>query len=250
MKERWILTGICIIVAVIVAVISLDFGALARNVQTGAAEHVLLIDPGHGGMDGGAVGSDGTSEKDINLAIAEELKKAAEDYGWQVIMTRESDRWLCTSEEGSIRARKTEDLLNRREMIREYEPDIAVSIHLNSFKEDPSVSGVQVFYPDSGGEDAVLQQCRTFAETLQASLMKELDVKKERTAMAKRDVLLFREVICPIVIVECGFLSNPEEAQLLKTGDYQCRTAQGIMAGITEFTGVEKEIDIEIIDSF
>lgn len=250
MAEKRFVIIISIIAALVIAIISLDCGAIIRSVQSGTPDHVLLIDPGHGGMDGGAVSGDGTSEKNINLAVALELADAASEYGWQVIMTRSTDEWLCSTEEGSIRSRKTEDLLSRREMITDYEPELAVSIHLNSFKEDPSVSGAQVFYPDSGGSEGMLQQCREFAETLQRNLPAGADKDKHRTAMVKDDVMIFKEVICPVVIIECGFLSNPQEADLLKTKEYQQELAQGIMAGITEFTGVEKKTDIELIDSF
>jgi len=250
MAEKRIVSVIGIIVALIIAIISLDCGNFIRSVQSEASEHVLLIDPGHGGMDGGAVSADGTSEKNINLAVALELADAASECGWQVIMTRSTDEWLCGTEEGSIRSRKTQDLISRREMIKDYGPELAVSIHLNSFKEDPSVSGAQVFYPDSGGSEAILQQCREFAEILQENLPASADGHKQRTAMVRDGVMIFKEVICPVVIVECGFLSNPGEAELLKTKEYQREMAQGIMAGITEFTGFEKKSDIELIDSF
>ena len=250
MAERRILIIISFVAVLAFAIISLDCGVLIRSVQSDSTEHVLLIDPGHGGMDGGAVSSDGTSEKNINLAVALELAEAASESGWQVVMTRSKDEWLCGTEEGSIRARKTQDLLSRREMIIDYRPELAVSIHLNSFKEDPSVCGAQVFYPDTGGSGEVLEQCRKFAETLQADLPDGMGSDKQREAMVKDDVMLFKEVICPVVIVECGFLSNPVEAELLKTEKYQQELAMGIMAGITEFTGVEKKTDIELIDSF
>ena len=250
MAEKRFVIIICIIVTFVIAVLSLDCGAIIRSVQSDASEHVLLIDPGHGGMDGGAVSGDGTSEKDINLAVAQELAAMASEYGWQVIMTRSTDEWLCGTEEGSIRSRKTEDLISRREMIKDYEPEIAVSIHLNSFREDPSVRGAQVFYPDTGGSETVLRQCREFAEILQESLPSGTDGAGQRKAMVKDNVMIFREVICPIVIAECGFLSNPEEAELLKTKEYQQALAQGIMAGIVEFTGVEKKQNVKVIDSF
>lgn len=250
MSEKKIVTVLVIVAVAAAAIILEDCGGDIRKVQSGAHDHVLLIDPGHGGMDGGAVSGDGTTEKNINLAIAFKLKKTAEDYGWQVVMTRETDEWLCSKAEGSIRAQKTADLKNRREMIRKYAPDIVVSIHLNSFKEDPSVRGAQVFYPEAGCPEQIVELSREFAEKVQRNLPSEESGGKKRIAMAKGGVMIFREVNCPIILVECGFLSNPDETELLKTKRYQQETARGIMAGITEFTGVQKKKDIELIDSF
>lgn len=244
MKEYGIIVWICVIALFISAVIALDCGALIRQTQHETSDNVLLIDPGHGGMDGGAVSSDGTSEKNINLAISGALKEIAEEYGWEVIMTREDDRWLCENEEGSIRSRKTEDLRARCDMLVKYDPRIAVSIHLNSFKEDPSVNGIQVFYPQT--EDP---EYKRFADVMQTELNASLDVKKARTALVRDGVLIFREKVCPIVIVECGFLSNEEEASKLKTNEYQKRLAEGIMSGIVAFTGCDKSQNVEIIDS-
>ena len=241
MKSRAVMPYIYIFAVLLSAVIALDCGDIIKKVQQTVPENVILIDPGHGGMDGGASSADGTLEKDINLEIAEKVRELAETEGWQVIMTREEDRWLCDTEEGSIRSRKTEDLRNRREILRKYKPDIAVSIHLNSFKEDPDVKGVQVFYPEGGDS--------SFAEVMQNSMNEILKVDKARTAMSKSDVFLFKENICPIVIIECGFMSNPEEADLLKTKEYQMLLAEGIITGIKESTGWKTPVNVGIIDS-
>lgn len=237
---------ICVIALLIITAV--NYGNMALNVQNKTSESILFLDPGHGGIDGGAVSAGGVPEKDINLKIAMEVKNLAEDYGWQVVMTRDSDEGLYQSQEGSIRSMKTEDLKMRRQLLQEYQPEVAVSIHLNSFKEDPSVKGVQVFYPDEGGDQQVLEQSKQFAEVLQQSLTATLQIEKKRTPLVRDGVFLLKEVICPIVIVECGFLSNTEEAQLLQKQEYQQKLAQGIMDGITEFTGKRKELP-KIIDS-
>ena len=237
------------IAAVIIGMIlALNCGVAVMKTQMESSQMVLFLDPGHGGMDGGAVSSDGTPEKDINLAIALEVKELAEEYGWQVVMTREADESLGDGS-GSIRSMKTADLMARREMLKKYQPKVAVSIHLNSFKEDISVKGAQVFYPDGWTDENLEQQCKEFAEIVQKNLSDSLDAEKERTALVKSDVFIFKEEVCPIVIVECGFLSNQEEAELLKSKEYQKTAAEGIMAGITEFTGFEKQTEVELIDS-
>lgn len=163
MKEKKYIITMCSLMMLTAAIISLGCGlsngaepasalknALTRLVQTGTAEYIIMIDPGHGGMDGGASDSEGTLEKDINLAVAKKIAELAGKYDCAAVLTRETDEWLCETEEGSIRSRKTADLKARCEMIKEYKPDITVSIHLNSFKEDPGVKGAQVFYPSEG----------------------------------------------------------------------------------------------------
>lgn len=266
MKEKKILMIISVITAFIITIISLDCGIFAgntsidsgrtggfheliRRVQTATADYLILIDPGHGGMDGGASGNDGTLEKNINLAIAEKLAKTVEQYKCAAVLTRENDNWLCETEEGSIRSRKTADLKARRELIRKYNPDITVSIHLNSFKEDPGVNGAQVFYPSKNGSEEVLQQCRALAETIQEKMNETLQKEEPRTAIVRDGVFIFKEVERPMIIIECGFISNPEEAEKLKTDKYQQELAQCIVAGIAEFAGLEKLQKLEITDS-
>lgn len=249
MKDGKIKVVISIIAVLIGIIVALNCGAAVLRTQAESSRRVLFLDPGHGGMDGGAVSSSGVPEKDINLAIALQVKKLAEEYGWQVVMTRETDEELYDSDEGSIRAMKTADLRVRRDMLKKYRPQVAVSIHLNSFKEDPSVKGVQVFYPNWGEGGSLQQQCKKFADVMQDNMIETVKAEKKRTPLVREGVFLFKEQVCPIVIVECGFLSNRDEAELLQTRTYQKKLAEGIMAGITEFTGVEKEITVELIDS-
>ena len=250
MRKKCIKVGICVITVLTGMCIAFNCcSAVPLKTQAKAAENVILIDPGHGGIDGGAVSGDGTPEKDINLAIALKVKDLAEGYDCRVIMTRDSDESLSDGDEGSIRAMKTADLRARREMMREYRPSAAVSIHLNSFKEDASVKGAQVFYPDGLQDHELADSCRKFAEAMQAAVSEAAGGNSERVPMAKGDVFIFKDEICPLVIVECGFLSNREESELLKTDGYQQRIAEGIMAGIVEFTGVEKVVHTRVIDS-
>lgn len=249
MRDGKIKVIISIIAVLIGIIVAFNCGVAVIKTQTESSRIVLFLDPGHGGMDGGAVSSRGVSEKDINLAIALYVKKMAEEYGWNVVMTRETDEGLYNSDEGSIRAMKTADLRARRDMLKKYNPRVAVSIHLNSFKEDSSVKGIQVFYPDWGENSGLTDQCKEFANVIQDNMVEVVNAEKKRTPLVRDGVFLFREEVCPIVIVECGFLSNPEEAALLQKKSYQKKLAQGIMAGITEFTGVEKENNMKIIDS-
>lgn len=249
MKVKVLKNSICVIAVTIMCVSAVNWGVDTVKTQMTDMNPVLFIDPGHGGMDGGAVSSGGLPEKDINLAIALELKKLAQAEGWNVVMTRETDKWLAGSCAGSIRTRKTEDLRARRDMLLKCEPDVAVSIHLNSFREDTTVKGPQVFYPSEGEDDVILHQCRQLAETLQCEINNQADEDSQREAMTRNGVMVFSNVICPMVIVECGFLSCPEEAEMLQTVQYQRKMALGIMNGIREFTGFGVDKNTEIIDS-
>lgn len=249
MKKSKLNSLICTAAVLLGVIVALNCGASVIKTHTGTSDAILFLDPGHGGMDGGAVSSDGIPEKDINLAIALRVREMAEEYGWHVIMTREADESLGDEGKGSIRSKKTADLKARRDMLKKYEPKAAVSIHLNSFKEDPSVKGVQVFYPESFSDRELQKQCEEFAKVMQRNLSDATEADRERVPLVKEDVFLFKEEVCPIVIVECGFLSNREEAKLLRSEKYQRILAQGILDGITEFTGVERKKDIEVIDS-
>jgi len=238
-----------LIMAVAVFMVPLHLELLAA-IQSVTKADVLLLDPGHGGIDGGAEGASGICEKDINLAIAIQIKELAKADGWTVVMTREEDRGLYPERhKQSIRSLKTEDLLARKEMIAKVEPLLAVSIHLNSFKQDSRVHGAQTFYPLGSGEQLVLEESKRLAETIQASLVAGLDDGTDRAALSKKDVLLFRNPVVPMVIVECGFLSNPTEEALLPQEEYQRKLAKYIYRGIMEYSEREGASQIRIIDN-
>lgn len=219
----------------------------ARQAVKFASADTLVIDAGHGGIDGGAESADGTIEKEINLAIAKEIAKLAERDGWRVIMTREKDESLG-KRDGSIRSRKTQDLKARKEIIDREEPLASVSIHMNSFKEDPRVRGAQVFYPRGPEEEKIYAECRALAQAIQTELTGGMDDGAERTALSRKGVLIFKNPKTPIVIVECGFLSNQVEATLLQREDYQKKLANLIYNGIMDYTGKET-VNVELIDS-
>lgn len=249
MKKWMIQAGLCAAALLLLLALTPLYSEIAKRVQSVMASDVLLLDPGHGGMDGGAESSRGVSEKAINLEIAQEVKKLAEDAGWRVVMTRESDAGLYQEDGGTIRSKKVQDLKARRELIQKTDPEAAVSIHLNSFKEDPGVKGMQVFYPGAGGEEQILDKSKRLAKIMQTSVKKQLQMEKDRPPLAKSDVFLFKEVTCPMVLIECGFLSNPQEAELLQSSEYQEKIARGIFDAITAFTGKTPRKNIQLIDS-
>lgn len=181
--------------------------------------------PPHGGADPGKIGVNGAEEKDINLAIAEKLKKLLEEEGFLVVMTREGDEGLY--DEGCSN-KKQQDMKRRCEKIDEAEPIFTVSIHQNSYT-DESVRGPQVFYYSQS------EQGQKLARSIQDTLNTELEVAKPREIKENDTYYILRKTESPIVIVECGFLSNPEEADLLITQEYQEKVAEAIKNGMISY---------------
>lgn len=206
-----------------------------EQVWKAAARPVVVIDPGHGGMDGGAEGSDGTIEKDINLKISMKLKEKLEADGIRVIMTRNSDTGLSgESQDETIRFIKSRDMHERKRIIDEADPALTISIHLNSFTQDDSVKGAQVFYP-MDGEDDTVESSRLAAEIIQKNLNSDINTDKKRTEMGKNDVYLFQNISSPIVIAECGFLSNEEDLMNLKNEGFQEKISKSLKASISKY---------------
>ncbi|MBO5454532.1 MAG: N-acetylmuramoyl-L-alanine amidase [Clostridia bacterium] len=189
----------------------------------------IIIDAGHGGIDGGAVSDSGISEKNINLSIASSLKRLLESKGAKVIMTREEDISLHNDDNESVRNKKRSDLINRREIVNNSGADFLISIHLNFFTS-PKYKGAQMFYEINHNESKII------AETLQKSLIDNVDRGNTRRAK-KLDTskLLFDNLKIPGVIAECGFLSNREESVLLNTARYQLKIANALCIGILNY---------------
>lgn len=171
------------------------------------------------------MGAAGTLEKDINLQIAEKLKAELEEYGMEAVLTRETDENLADEGASSI---KVSDLKNRVAMIDETAPVLVVSIHQNSYT-DSSVSGAQVFYYGQSAEGERL------AQVLQESLIETLDSSNTREAKANDSYYMLKRTSVPTVIVECGFLSNPEEEALLQETEYQDKIAEAVCEGIRAY---------------
>jgi len=188
---------------------------------------VLVIDAGHGGEDGGAVTASGVKESAINLAIAQRLDTIMGLYGVPTIMLRSDDISLYSAGAGTLREKKVSDLHNRVEIINSTEYAVLISIHQNSFP-DPQYSGAHVFY-------AKTESSLEFAEQMQENL-RSVDPDNERTAAVIYDsVYVMNHINCPAVLVECGFLSNPEEADLLQTSAYQTEIAAALAATYLQF---------------
>lgn len=188
-------------------------------------QYTMVIDAGHGGVDPGKVGVNDVLEKDINLAVAQKLKVCMEKENIRVVMTRESDTGLY--EETDTNKKRT-DMAKRCQMIKEAEAVLTVSIHQNSFT-DESVSGPQVFYYEGSKEGERAAVC------LQEVLNTYLEIAEPRETKANTSYYMLKKSSVPAVIVECGFLSNPTEAEKLADAVYQQKIAEALTRGILEF---------------
>ena len=222
-------------IVAIVAVVLLAAMMLVSSVGGGTdkvsalptANRVIIIDAGHGGPDGGAIGGDNTAEKDLNLEVALKLQKLLEQSGCTVFMTRTEDISLSTPEDDANRQRKVADLANRKKMIDEYDVEAFVSIHMNTFS-DPQYFGTQVFYSNSSGS-------KQLADYIQTEVCKE-DTDNIRVAKdGSKNIFILSETSIPSVVVECGFLSNEKDLTRLKSEEYQSKLAAAIYNGITKF---------------
>ena len=200
-----------------------------------AGKAVVILDPGHGGFDGGAEDAAGVCEKDINLSIAQKTGKRMKASGMKVLMTRDTDTELGKAAGGGIRSRKTADLIARRERIDCSGADFCISIHLNSFREDPRVHGIQVFYPKGEESDPLIRESKRLAETLYEEMASGLEEEERRPVLEKGDVRLLKNAAIPTVLVECGFLSNAEESKRLQSEEYQARLAEDLCRGAARF---------------
>ena len=182
----------------------------------------VVIDAGHGGMDGGAVAQDGTLEKDINLSIAGIVKTLFEVSGYKTVLTREKDEMLDTQEsKGSAKMR---DLKRRLEISSSYPDAITVSIHCNKFPQS-ECKGMQVYYSDS-------DLAKSTASAVQSTFL-ELDPSNHRQIKAAdSSVYLLHRAKSPTILVECGFLSNEEELEKLKNENSQKKLALVMLSGI------------------
>lgn len=184
----------------------------------------VVVDAGHGGTDPGKVGINDQLEKDINLKIAQSLKQFLQAEGITVVMTREDDGGLYDEDASN---KKVQDMKRRLEIIEAADPVLVVSIHQNSYHEE-YVSGAQVFYYETSEES------KRLAQILQEQL-REMDPENDRQCKGNDSYFLLKKTSKPIVIVECGFLSNREEAEKLSTELYQEKIAWNIHMGIMQY---------------
>lgn len=186
----------------------------------------IVIDPGHGGVDGGATSCTGKLESTYNLEIALRLNDLFRLMGYDTYMIRTEDVSVYTKGD-TIAQKKISDLKERVQIANEEEKTLLVSIHQN-FYPDGRYSGAQVFYPETDGS-------KLLAESLQRSFIQTLNPGSRRQAKKSSGIYLMEHIRCPGILVECGFLSNPEEALLLASEDYQQKVSCVIAAAVSSY---------------
>lgn len=220
------------------AIMALGGYALLNKNQSGAnpvsidyeeEKPVIILDAGHGGMDGGCSTADGVPEKGINLNILLMLRDMLRLNGYEVVTTRDTDISIHDKGVDGIANQKSSDMDNRLAIFNEYPNAICISIHQNQFT-DSKYSGAQMFYSDTNSSSEEL------ARTLQNKFVEYLQPYNDREIkLCGKELFLCYYSENPTVMVECGFLSNPDEAELLKTEEYQGKVAFTIFSAINEF---------------
>lgn len=224
MRNRWARRCMALCMLLSIYLLSREGAILTAKMGT-ETKGRIIIDSGHGGIDPGVVGIGGLQEKEVNLEIARYLEKELKKEGYEVFLTRESDKGLY--EEGS-RNKKVQDMQNRCAMIQEKKPLLTVSIHQNSY-QDQEVCGPQVFYYTHSVKGATLAKC------IQEELNQQLQIENPRVEKANSTYYLLKRSEGILNIVETGFLTNPREAELLATKEYQQKCAKAICQGILKF---------------
>jgi len=187
------------------------------------ASIVFVLDPGHGGEDGGAVSVSGASESGINLAVAQKMDLILGLYGKKAVLLRETDRSLHTEGAVTLREKKVSDLKNRVRMVNAQPGAVLLSVHQNSYPGQ-QYWGLQTFY-------AHTEHSQQLAECMQKAIQSQLQIENRRQSKPIPDnVYLMNHVECPAVLVECGFLTNPEEEARLRNETYQCKLAAVLTA--------------------
>lgn len=189
---------------------------------------VVIIDAGHGGPDGGTTSISGVTESGINLQVSMKYEALLNLYGYETVMIRTKDVWLASDDAKTLREKKSSDLRNRVKIINSYTDAILVSIHQNSFTQS-KYSGAQVFYANTDGS---LELAQITQELLRDCLNPR---NNRRIKPAGDSIYLMENVKCAAILVECGFLSNPEEDQLLQDRSYQTRIAMTLTKALFDY---------------
>ena len=198
------------------------------TVSLPASGKTIVIDAGHGVPDEGAQSSNGTTEAETNLKIALKLQNLLEQSGCTVILTRSDENAIYDIDSKTLKQKKISDIKNRVKIGNESSADIFVSIHLNKIPQS-QYDGWQTFYKE-GSEDGA-----RLAKTIQENLNKTIQKENNRIAKTIDKIYIIKHVEIPTTIVECGFLSNPDEEKLLLEDEYQNKLAWGIYNGIVDY---------------
>ena len=224
------------IVAIVVT--SIIFGLFFKVNMKGDAvdvaseeEMIIIIDAGHGGEDAGATGVNGVFEKDLNLSLSFILGDMLSEKGFTVVYTRTDDKLLYKESENIKGIRKISDLKNRCKIAKNYPNAIFLSIHMNTFGES-KYSGLQVYYSNNNKDSERL------ACAVQTNVKKEVQPNNNRKIKDGKDIYILENIDNVAVLIECGFLSNPEEAKKLSEKEYQKMLSFSIICGIIEYMNI------------
>lgn len=215
-------------------IIIFGYVAAHKDVQTvgkvsGRYDNTVIIDPGHGQPDGGAIGVDGVIEKNINLAISLRLRSFFEVAGYTVIMTRDDDNAIYDKGSNTIREKKATDLHNRLAIANSHPNALFISIHQNIYKSS-NENGSLVLYSPNNADG------KNLAQSIQTAIQNMLQPENSRTVkQAQKNLYILYYAKTPCVLVECGFLSNPAECKLLQKDEYQNNMAFAIFCGTMKF---------------
>ena len=225
-RKRFVLPCIVLLLTTVTLISVLQAGeseaVSANNLLKVPVTPVFVLDAGHGGADGGASSANGVLESDINLAITLRMRDLFTLLGQPTVLTRRDENSLADDPSATIRQQKVSDTKNRVALVNSIENARLISIHQNALAGHPSVRGAQVFYNAVGDSS-------TLAETMQQDLNQTVNVGNEKGKKPiSKDIYLMSHVTCPAVLVECGFLSNTAESEILQTPSYQMLLAMTI----------------------
>ena len=199
--------------------------AAAGRLSPDGARLTVVLDPGHGGEDGGAVAADGTVESSLNLEIARRTELLLRFLGQKTVMTRRDDRSIYSDGAETLHEKKVSDLKNRVALVNQESACVLISIHQNMLPGSSRTHGAQVFFNEPSGADAL-------AQSVQDLLNQTINVGCEKACRPiSKQIYLMKHVTAPAILIECGFLSNPDETALLKTKQHQLRLAAAVSAG-------------------
>ena len=219
---------VLIVLCQLCVTVYLMFGSRESDKRTSAMGYTVVVDAGHGGIDGGVVAADGTKESDLNLAYAKQLGQTLERSGFNVVYTRKTSAGLYGIATDGFKRR---DMLARKRIVEACSPNLVISVHMNKYVGAQPRKGPQVFYQKGDDRD------KAFADCLQRVFN---DFTGNTHSALGGDYFMCRETSCVSVIVECGFLSNAEETALLKTDDYRATFCNEILRGVLYYLSEEK----------
>jgi len=245
MKKSTILRTLFVFSVLLVSIISYEIAnsytisqKVIKTNATPITNKTVILDAGHGLPDEGAVGFTGTKEQAINLEIVLKLQKLIEQSGSKVILTRSDENGIYSADSTSIRNKKISDIKNREYIVDNSNADIFISIHLNKY-QDSKYSGWQTFYQSK------IDNSKLLATSIQNELNNNINNDNKRVPMAIKGVYLMEHISIPGVVVECGFISNPNEEELLKQETHQSKLAWGIYTGVQKYFQQIDNINVE-----